>query len=245
VWEMETKYRKFNVMRTHLGMENWLDGFEFTAIVQSIIHAGGKPSRTVCTTSLARLVGALNNATEVLKALIAAAFVVAGWMAGAVRTGHKSSHRLMLLWFSLLLLASQTFQSLISHGRLTDAWPIYTENIQPNAAGVGPLDFNFPLEDTPLADLALANFEIFHGLMAGTATIQDLHGTSAGLLVWAEANLSPEILHETAPAAGLWQPYAEDIPCNANDVEPFVFNVVPDDTSLAAVDVSKCLTIVR
>ena len=30
-------------MRTRLGMENWLDGFEFTAIVQSTIHAGGKP----------------------------------------------------------------------------------------------------------------------------------------------------------------------------------------------------------
>ena len=42
-----------------------------------------------------------------------------------------------------------------------------------------------PLEETFLAAIALANYEDFYGLEEGTATLDDLQQTSAGLLGWA------------------------------------------------------------
>ena len=43
------------------------------------------------------------------------------------------------------------------------------------------------MEETPLAAIALANFEIFHG-MEYTATLADVQQTSAGILGWANLN---------------------------------------------------------
>ena len=57
-----------------------------------------------------------------------------------------------------------------------------------------PLNFNYGL-----VDQALANYEAFHNMDEGTATLQQVQSTSAGLLGWAGCLLQPCGQQQAAP----------------------------------------------
>jgi hypothetical protein len=72
------------------------------------------------------------------------------------------------------------------------------ENAYVNVEDEAVVDFDYdgPLEHTDVMTPALSNFETFHDLPEGTAAIEDIVETSAGVLGWAATDIQPQMLTE-------------------------------------------------
>ena len=116
-------------------------------------------------------------------------------------------------WFILCnLLLNQgvtMYNHLLYHGCFTSGTMF--NNLSPNIGTThtsthnrsGEYTYAGPLEDTGLAAVALQNYEAFYNLPAGTATLADLHSTSAGLRGWATTQLQNAHANEIATVAAV------------------------------------------
>ena len=177
-------------------VDDWSDqGHHFLPTSAMLQHAPSNYAPTASTSSveLAKLVCSLNNAFINLVRLLVAMGVVS-WLLQSLSkwSGKLKRYPAWLLLLHLLVHeAVMQFNYLQMHGRMNIS--TYT-TVNPTFIDESTLETNTgfvyqgPLEDTTLAQNALANFEFFHDLPPGTASIEDLHLSSAGLLGWASFN---------------------------------------------------------